>query len=197
MRISPIGPLLLRGLLWLLYPALILVGMRYFSPRYMGLMFLGMACLHRFALPRQAGLLRSFGRAEWLAFAAIVLSSSLAAWTNNETVLRCHPAVVNLIMMLAFARTLRRPPSMIERFARLSNPHLPPAAVAYTRNVTRVWCGFLGLNAGIAFYTAFCTSREAWSLYNGGIAYVLVGLLLAGEFIWRHVFVLPRAARVS
>ena len=196
-RVKHGGLMLLRAGLWLCYPALILVGMRYFSPRYMGLMFLAMACLHRLIQSGQPAWFRRFTTADRLAFAAVAASSSLSALTDNETVLRCHPAVVNLVLLTLFASTLRRPPSMVERFARLSRPDLPPAAVDYTRNVTRVWCAFLAVNTVLALYTAFCASREVWALYNGGVAYVLVALLMAGEFIWRHLFVLPRAERVS
>jgi len=197
MRIPTASLILLRAALWLLYPVLILVGMRYLSPRYMGLTFLSMACLHRFVLPGSSGLLKRFSTGDWLAFAAVAASSSLAALSDNETVLRCHPAVVNLVLLTVFASTLRKPPSMIERFARLSQPELTPAAIDYTRNVTWIWCVFLALNAAVALYTAFWTSRETWALYNGGLAYGLVGLLMAGEFIWRRVFVLPRAERVK
>jgi len=197
MRLPTASLTLLRAVLWLLYPALILVGMRYLSPRYMGLTFLGMACLHRFVLSGRSAWLKHLVIADWLAFAAVVASSSLAAWTDNETVLRCHPAVVNLILLSAFAATLRKPPSMVERFARLSQPELTSAAIDYTRNVTRIWCVFLALNASVSLYTAFWTSRANWALYNGCIAYVLLALLMAGEFIWRHLFVLPRAGRVS
>jgi uncharacterized membrane protein len=195
--VKRVGLMVLRAGLWLCYPVLIVIGMRYLSPRYMGLTFLVMACLHRLIQSGQPGWFRHFSTADRLAFGAVVASSSLSALTNNETVLRCHPAVVNLVLLALFALTLRRPPSMIERFARLSQPDLSPAAVDYTRNVTRVWCVFLALNAVLALYTAFCVSREIWAIYNGVVAYVLVALLTVGELIWRHLFVLPRAERVK
>jgi uncharacterized membrane protein len=44
-------------------------------------------------------------------------------------------------------------------------------------------------------YTALCWRREAWSLYNGALAYGLIGVLLVGEIAWRHLIMLPRAAR--
>jgi uncharacterized membrane protein len=75
---------------------------------------------------------------------------------------------------------------MIERFARLSEPELSPAGVRYTRHVTQVWCAFFVVNGAIAAYTAAFASREAWALYNGLIAYVLMGVLFGGERLVRR-----------
>jgi uncharacterized membrane protein len=74
---------------------------------------------------------------------------------------------------------------MIERIARIREPNLPDAAVRYTRIVTEVWCLFFVLNA-VALYTALAADIEVWALYNGVIAYVLMGLLFAGEYLVRR-----------
>src|SRR2546423_11913745 len=39
-----------------------------------------------------------------------------------------------------FRSSLFRPPTVVERLARLRNPELPAAGVRYTRQVTQVWC---------------------------------------------------------
>lgn len=74
---------------------------------------------------------------------------------------------------------------MIERLARLQQPDLPAKGVLYTRRVTQVWCGFFIINGSIAFITAVWASFELWSLYNGLIAYLLMALLFAGEYLIR------------
>ena len=104
-------------------------------------------------------------------------------------------STVNLGLLIAFGSTLVRGPSMIEKFARMGNPKLGEHAVQYTRRVTQVWCVFFALNGAFSAYTALFWTRAAWSLYNGAIAYGLVGVLLAGEIVWRYLAVLPRAAR--
>jgi uncharacterized membrane protein len=35
-------------------------------------------------------------------------------------------------------------------------------------------------------YLTFYASLEAWTLYNGVVAYVLMGLLFSLEFLYRH-----------
>jgi uncharacterized membrane protein len=74
---------------------------------------------------------------------------------------------------------------MIERFARLQEPHLSETAIRYTRQVTIVWCVFFVLNGSIALYTALFCEMKTWALYNGLIAYVLMGALFAGEYLVR------------
>ena len=58
----------------------------------------------------------------------------------------------------------------------------------WTRRVTEVWCVFFILNGSIALYTALYCSMQVWALYNGLIAYVLMGILLGGEFVLRRIY---------
>ena len=88
-------------------------------------------------------------------------------------------------MLAIFSWSLLSPPSLIERLARIQHPDLPPEGIIYTRRVTQVWCGFFIVNGGIALATALWSSFEVWSLYNGLIAYLLMGILLGGEYIVR------------
>ena len=64
----------------------------------------------------------------------------------------------------------------------------PPghAASRYTRRVTLAWCAFFVVNGAIAAWTAVYSSREAWVLYNGVIAYLAMGTLFAGERLLRR-----------
>jgi uncharacterized membrane protein len=101
--------------------------------------------------------------------------------------LKLYPVLVNLGMLVVFGYSLYAPPSMIERMARLSDPALPAYAIAYTRRVTQVWCGFFVMNGTLALLTAVWASAAIWSLYNGVLAYVLMGCLFAGEYLVRIV----------
>ncbi len=83
---------------------------------------------------------------------------------------------------------LFNPLTVIERIARLTDPHLPRAGIEYTRKITLVWCGFFLGNGLIALYTTLYASFEAWALYNGFIAYLLIACLFGGEFLYRRRF---------
>jgi uncharacterized membrane protein len=70
------------------------------------------------------------------------LLAVLATVLNQALPLKLYPALVNVVMLLVFGTSLRFGPPLVERLARLQEPDLPPFAVAYTRRVTQVWCGF-------------------------------------------------------
>lgn len=110
---------------------------------------------------------------------AIVLS-------NHPLAVRLNPVWISLTMLMIFSWTLYSPPSMIERFARLTEPALSPVAIRYTRQVTKVWCAFFIVNAAIALWTALWTPLSWWTLYNGLFSYLLMGILFAAEYLVRR-----------
>ncbi|MCX7086452.1 MAG: hypothetical protein NTV00_00205 [Methylococcales bacterium] len=114
-----------------------------------------------------------------------ILYCAFAIWHNSELSLRLYPVGVNLCLFLLFSLSLLYPPPVIERLARLQHPELSLQGVSYTRKVTQVWCVFFIINASIAAGTALWANFFWWSLYNGLIAYVLIGLLIGIEYLIR------------
>ena len=95
-----------------------------------------------------------------------------------------YPVMVVVCVLCAFAASLFRTP-LVEVFARRMGERLDGRGVAYCRNVTRAWVAFLTAHLAVTVATVFM-SYEAWALYNGCIAYVLMGLMFAGEWIVRR-----------
>jgi uncharacterized membrane protein len=191
-----LGKTVVQVLLKLAYPALILCAWKWDTPRYVGCMLFAILWLQRWAGSGPvATSLRRLSAIDWTVVGLLSCASAAIVFTNSELLLRLYPSLVNLGLLIAFGATLVRGPSMIEKFARLGNPNLPPGAVRHTRRVTQVWCVFFLLNGAFSAYTALYWSRASWSLYNGAIAYVLIGVLLIAEVIWRYLVVLPRAPR--
>ena len=56
----------------------------------------------------------------------------------------------------------------------------------YTRTVTKVWLGFFVFNGAVALATALWASDAVWALYNGLIAYCLIGILGGAEWLVRR-----------
>jgi acyl-coenzyme A synthetase/AMP-(fatty) acid ligase len=95
-------------------------------------------------------------------------------------------------LLIAFGMTLFAPPNMIFRFATLQDKTIKGSLAEkrverYCRKVTIVWCVFFVLNGAMAAYTVFFSSDRFWSIYNGGISYILIGIVFAGEFIVRKI----------
>lgn len=120
-----------------------------------------------------------------LALLAVAVAVGGFSAFDAERAVRLYPVFMNAAMLTAFALTLARPPSMIERFARVTEPDLPPSGVRYTRHVTTAWCLFFIANGSIALWTALFADLQVWALYNGLIAYLAMGALFAIEFVIR------------
>ena len=117
-----------------------------------------------------------------------MLLIGLAILTGERFVLQLLPMAVSLFLLGTFGWSLRAGPPLVERFARLVDPDLPDFCVPYCRKVTIVWCVFLAANALCAGLLAWLGSFEAWALYTGFIAYLLLGAAFAGEFILRKLW---------
>ncbi|MGH8618538.1 MAG: hypothetical protein ACREUW_12680 [Burkholderiales bacterium] len=174
----------LHLLLWAVYPLLVYAGLMVLEPRVLALA-LGAVLIWR-QRRVAAGLYANLGAAQRL-FIGLLLALTLAtALTNSETLLRCYPVAMNAGLLAIFGLSLVHPPTIVERIARLRMPALDAAGLRYTRRVTQVWCAFFLVNGTIAAWTALFASRELWALYNGGIAYVLMGLLFGVELLTRR-----------
>ena len=161
----------------LAYPLVVYLALGRFEPRWLALLLLALALLRAIAT-RQA---------VWLVAAAGAAALALMATIFNQALpLKLYPALVNAVMLAVFAASLVFPPSVVERIARLTEPDLPAHAVVYTRRVTQVWCAFFIVNGTLALVTALWASDRAWAIYNGGIAYLLMGSLFAIEWLVRQ-----------
>lgn len=125
--------------------------------------------------------------AVWLAAGAgALVLGAFASVEGSWLPLKLYPVMVSAVLLAVFATSLWRGPTVVERIARLREPQLPPAGVAYTRKVTIAWCGFFVVNGSIAAATTLWGTQEAWVLYNGLVAYLLIGAFCAVEFFLRQ-----------
>ena len=124
----------------------------------------------------------------WFAAAAVAIAVAIAVLGDGLLALKAYPTIVSLGMLAVFASTLFRPPSMIERIARAGGGEFSTGAEAYMRAVTLIWCCFFAANALVSAMISLSGSLRAWTLYNGVIAYGIVGLLLVGEILFRREY---------
>lgn len=125
-------------------------------------------------------------QARRLAMVAAAVLLLLGLLGEAELGMRAYPVAVSLILLAVFAGSLFQGMPVIERLARFQEPDLPPEGVRYTRKVTWAWCGFFIVNGGIAAWTALYADLAAWTLYNGCISYLLMGLMFAVEWLCRR-----------
>ena len=170
----------LTAVLTLVYPIAIWFGHGSIEPRWLaGVLLLTLAA----RLPA----LKIGSAARWSAALGLALVA-LAVAANAVLPLKLYPVLVNGSLLAAFGASLVSGPSMVERLARLREPDLPAAAVAYTRRVTQAWCVFFVVNGAIALGTALYAPEAIWSLYTGVVSYGLMGLMFGAEYLLRIRF---------
>ncbi|WP_262255664.1 COG4648 family protein [Serratia liquefaciens] len=176
---------LLQGAVWLvllLYPLAVWVGLTHCGTALLAPLLVGVFSLRLLMLRGKLRQQMWLGKA--LAIVGILLA--LASWALKQSHwLLYYPVLVNAILLLLFAYSLFAPPTVVERLARITEPQLDAAGIAYTRRVTQVWCGFFIVNGAIALTTCLSGDITLWTLYNGGISYLLMGALMGIEWIVR------------
>lgn len=174
---------LLTGLLLLAWPFLIWFGLTHNSLHWL-LPLMALLLFLRFRQTRrQAGPLRLVTQIVAVTGIALCLVSYLL---KANQLLLFYPVGVNLIMLALFGGSLWSAAPIVERLARLREPDLPEAGVRYTRRVTQVWCCFFIINGSIALFTALSGDMSLWTAWNGIISYLLMGILMAGEWLVRQ-----------
>src|SRR5690625_5061778 len=148
---------LLAGVVLVLYPLMVYLGMQWFEPAVVVMIVVGI----------DAVLTLVNGNQHMQRGGLIMDGADLAAvfwYINSELLLRLLPAGINLSLALVVAAGLIWPPMVPARMAALHRgvPYsdLPPPVRHYTSWVTRLWVVFFVFNAGVSVLTAWVGSRE-------------------------------------
>ena len=122
-------------------------------------------------------------RISLISFAILLLVGTYFA---NTYFVWLIPSFVYLWLTLLFGYTLRSPPSLCERLVRLQFPEFKPSIAEYLREVTWVWTLFFALNIPVCALLPLLAGQQVWTLYTGLLVYLLMGLLMIGEWLCRH-----------
>lgn len=181
-RSLPVVPLL-TGILLLAWPFIIWFGLAHNSLQGLLPLMALMLFLRFRQSRRRAGALSVVTQIVAVAGMTLCIASYLL---KTHQLLLFYPVVVNSVMLAVFGGSLWSRMPIIERLARLREPDLPERAVRYTRRVTQIWCAFFIINGGIALFTALYGDLSLWTAWNGMISYLLMGTLMAGEWLVRQ-----------
>jgi uncharacterized membrane protein len=172
---------LILVLVSLAYPFLVYFGLTRFSPWIVGVFLLAFLTV-RLLLKRSKTGVGPSGKI----FVFVILAIALLMLVDQILAVKAYPVLVSLSMAAIFGYSLFYPPTIIEKIARLREPDLDQTGVDYTRKVTIAWTLFFIGNAAVSIWTALYGSIETWTIYNGFVSYVLIGLMFAVELTVRH-----------
>lgn len=163
------------------YPFIVYAGIGHVPPA----VFVGLALA---VLAIRAIWLRGGGRDGMVSGALAAVGLVLLALLSIDGMVaaKAYPVLMSLAFAAAFGWSLLFPPTLVERFAAMAGTVATAPARRYMRRVTLVWFVFLLANAGVSAWTTVAEDPAVWALYNGFLSYLLMGLLMGGEFLVRR-----------
>jgi uncharacterized membrane protein len=175
---------IVNAILAVTYPVIVWIGLTRLGTRAVSVMVLALL------VPMLAIRLRKADRATFWSIVrvpiAILTLVVLGAITQDARFVLAMPVVINVVLLATFGETLRAGQTpMIERFARLVETDLSEPKIAHCRSWTQRWCVFFALNASVALALGLFATPFVWAAYNGGIAYALIGVMFAIEYVSR------------
>ncbi|MGN0914924.1 MAG: hypothetical protein ACI4NE_01030 [Succinivibrio sp.] len=172
---------LLLAITGILYPVIVFTGIRYYSLDALVIIL----CI--FFLLRFIFLIKSGSAVKMPLLVVCVIALLLAGSSyllKAYALMLYYPVVVNLTLLIVFFISLKGK-AIVTRFAELTQKDLDEHAVTYTRKVTYAWCFFFLFNGVAALFTVINGNLEMWTLYNGFISYILIGIFALCEYIIR------------
>lgn len=167
------------------YPLVIFLALQYHYLEIAILCLIIIFILRLFTLPRHNSQLRWFNKV----MPIIGLSFALTSWLLTKyQLLLYYPVMINTVLLIIFAYSVQHPPTIIEHFARITQKELSVEQLNYIKKLTVYWCGFFIFNGSVALITCLIEDLKWWTLYNGGISYILIGLFMGVEWLIRKKF---------
>jgi len=112
---------------------------------------------------------------------------SLGAWFQQSAMIKLVPIIIHVSLFIIFYQSLRSGEPLIEKFARLDFPVFPESMAKHCLQMTKIWVAFFCFNILLNIGLVAWASDGVWALYNGILVYVLIGLLVLGEYGWRRL----------
>ncbi|AKF11195.1 hypothetical protein [Sandaracinus amylolyticus] len=184
-RALRVALVVLNAILVIAYPLAVFYGLTHFGARAVSIMVLGLM------VPGLAWRFRKADRATFWSVVRVPIAMLLLIFggiaTDDRRFLLALPVMINAVLLVEFGSTLRAGATpMIERFARMQEPELDEAKQRHCRQWTWAWCVFFLLNGGTAAALALLAPVWWWTVYTGGLAYGLMGLMFAAEYLVRR-----------
>lgn len=127
--------------------------------------------------------------AAWLAFAAAAgIAVPLVRYGGSWWLLYLPSLAIPASLTWLFGRTLRRGETpLVVGIARAARPDTPDYLLRYSRSLTWLWTLLFAAMASWDAALAFCAPRAWWSFTANFGNYLLIGAVVAGEYLYRRV----------
>jgi uncharacterized membrane protein len=104
--------------------------------------------------------------------------------SGTEFLMRSYSVVMSYLLLMSFAVSLFKTP-LVEIMERKKHRTMDVSAQRYCRNATVACTIFLSHHFGFTIATLFLPFK-VWVVYNGAVAYFLVGAMFLAEYLIRR-----------
>lgn len=175
--------------IFLAYPFIIYYGLVNFALWQIALLVALLASIRVFIFKNSRSHLAKIGLYGSL---FLLLFSLLSLILNENGWLKLYPIIMSLLSFTVFFISLYSDKTIIQRIAEIKEKNIDAKKQTYMFNLTIIWCVFFVINTIISTYTMLYMSLKYWSIYNGFVSYVVMGLLIITEIMYRHFFILRK-----
>ncbi len=166
------------GISLIAYPFVVFIGLKYYSLKTISIILLSLFVLRMLLVKKGDQISLIMG----MMGLCLMIASLLF---KQQELMLYYPFLISVLLLIIFVTSLIKPPTIIEKIARLMDKDFNDKAIPYVEKVTFVWSTFFLLNGCISAYTIYRQDLELWTLYNGLISYLIMGLIFAVEFVVR------------
>lgn len=167
---------------FMIYPFIVYFGIKVLPPSFFGLLLVGILAL-RFGvlLPDERKIILP-------GLLGLLVYAITTVFLDSASMLLFYPALVNFVLCVVFANSLRRKGGFLLRIVLARGVMISEYTPRYLHRLTALWACFFAVNGIISLWTVALT-MEAWMWYNGLISYFIIAILFGGELLFRRRYI--------
>ena len=125
----------------------------------------------------------------------IVLTGGISILFNNAIFFKLKPAIIESIMTVLVAiHAFSNRPVLLDMGKRyMADMPVNEMQMQLMKQLSRILFFVLILHTGLIVYSAFYWSEGAWAFVSGGLFYILLGVLVVGQFVYIRFIKKPPA----
>ncbi len=131
--------------------------------------------------------------------ALIVLTGGVSILFNNAIFFKLKPAIIESIMtVLVAVHAFSNRPVLLDMGKRyMADMPINEMQIRLMKQLSRILFVVLIIHTGLIVYSAFYWSEGAWAFVSGGLFYILLGVLVVGQFIYIRFIKKPSFAPIK
>jgi isopentenyldiphosphate isomerase/intracellular septation protein A len=119
----------------------------------------------------------------------IVILAGISIFLKDDLFFKLKPALIELIIAILFGvhAFSSKPVLLLMGKRYMKGMEINPAQAAMMKRMSLLMFWILLVHTVLIIYAAYFWSREVWAFISGGLFYILIGLVFAGQLIYARL----------